>query len=345
MTIDLRLLRHAQALADHGSFSRAAEALGIAQPSLSRGIQELEARVGLPLFNRSRSGHEPTDFGRVFMQHVADVLAEVGDLEREVALAKGLGTGELSVGMGPYVAETLGPICAARFAAAHPGIRLRTVMNDPAVVARLLRARTVDLAIAEASVLEGEDAFEVVAELTPLSGWVVARAGHPLAGRTPLAFAEVLDYPFAQVVMLPPRVLKPILAARRAPSAHGAASTLPFPAIECPSIRFATGVVANTDAFTFASLGMVRAELDRGQIVPLLEAKWLGVEWSIVRLRKRTMSPAMVAFVEGVQRAHAEVLREESLLRERWLASLEGPSQTKQTKQTTRRSKAKPGDA
>ncbi len=339
MSIDLRLLRHAQALADHGSFSRAAVALGIAQPSLSRGIQELEARVGLPLFNRSRAGHEPTDFGRVFMQHVAEVLAEVADLEREVALAKGLGTGELSVGMGPYVAEVLGPICAARFAAAHPGVRLRTVMNDPAVVARLLRARTVDLAIAEASVLEGEGAFEVVAELTPIAGFVVVRAGHPLVGRTPLAFAEVLEYPFAQVVMLPPRVLKPILAARRALSVHGGASTSPFPAIECPSIRFATGIVANTNAFTFATLGMVRAELENRQIVPLLEAKWLGVEWSIVRLRKRTMSPAMFAFVEGVQRAHAEVLREESLLRERWLVSPDAPSQTRQT---TRRSKAKP---
>jgi hypothetical protein len=50
VSIDLRLLRHAQALAEHGSFSRAAEALDIAQPSLSRGIKDLESRVGQPLF-------------------------------------------------------------------------------------------------------------------------------------------------------------------------------------------------------------------------------------------------------------------------------------------------------
>jgi DNA-binding transcriptional LysR family regulator len=329
VSIDLRLLRHAQALAEHGSFSRAAEALDIAQPSLSRGIKELESRVGQPLFNRSRSGHEPTDFGRVFLQHAADVLAEVGDLEREVALAKGLGTGELSVGMGPYAAEVLGPICAARFAAAHPGVRLRIVMNDPALVARLLRARTVDLAIAEASVLEDDDAFEVIAELTPLAGYVVVRAGHPLAGKTSLRFPEVLDYPFAQVVMLPPRVLKPILAARHPSSVHGGVSAPPFPAIECPTIHFATQIVANANAFTFATLGMVRAELERGQIVPLLEAPWIRSEWNIVRLRKRTTSPAMDAFVDGVRRTHAEVLREEAVLRERWFASQEGPSQAK----------------
>jgi DNA-binding transcriptional LysR family regulator len=197
------------------------------------------------------------------------------------------------------------------------------------MVARSLRARTVDLAIAEASVLEGDDDFEVIAELTPLAGFVVVRAGHPLAGRTPLKFSEVLDYPFAQVVMLPPRVLKPILAARRPPSAHGGISPPPFPAIECPTIHFAKGIVASTNAFTFASLGMVRAELERGQIVPLLEAQWIRVEWNIVRLGKRRASPAMDAFVEAVQRAHAEVLREEALLRERWFASADGPSHAK----------------
>jgi DNA-binding transcriptional LysR family regulator len=268
----------------------------------------------------------------VFLQHAGHVLAEVGDLEREVALAKGLATGELSVGLGPYAAEVLGPVCAARFAAAHPGVRLRTLLNDPAVVARSLRARTVDLAIAEASVMEGDDDFAVIAELTPLAGYVVVRAGHPLAGRAALKFAEVLDYPFAQVVMLPPRVLKPILAARRPPSSlHGGASPPPFPSIECPTIHFAKSIVANANAnaFTFASLGMVRAELERGQIVPLLEAQWIRVEWNIVRLRKRTASPAMDAFVELVQRAHAEVLREEALLRERWFASPEGTSQAK----------------
>jgi len=320
MPIDLRLLRQAQALAEHGSFSRAAEALDIAQPSLSRGIKELEARVGLPLFNRSRSGIEPTDFGRVFLQHAVGVLAEVGDLEREVALAKGLGSGELSVGLGPFVAEVLAPACAARFAAARPGVRLRIMMTDPAAVARLLRSRTVDLAVAEASVLEQDDAFEVVAKLAPLEGCVVVRAGHPLAVKTSVEFADVLDYPFAQVVMLPPRVLKPILASRRPLPVHKGAAVPPFPAIECPTIHFAAQVVANSNAFTFASLGMVQAELERRQMVPLLQATWMRVEWSIMRLRKRSMAPSLIAFVEEVQRAHSDVLREEALLRERWFA-------------------------
>ncbi len=302
------------ALLDIGSFSRAADALGVSQPTLSRSIKELEARVGLPLFSRDRSGIEPTDFGRVFLQHAAHVLAEVGDLEREVSLAKGLGTGELSAGLGPYVLDVLGSGCAARFAAAHPGVRLRILMNDPALVARLLRARTVDLAVAEASVLEGDDAFEIITKLAPLAAYVVVRAGHPLAGKANIEIADVLDYPFAQVVMLPPRLLKPILAARRAPSSRSTMPSPPFPAIECPTLQMAARIVANSNAFTFATLGMVRAELELRQVVPVLQASWMRTDWNIVRLRKRTMSPAMIAFVAELERTHADVLREEEVL-------------------------------
>ena len=183
MKIKLHLLRQAQALTAHGSFSRAAAELNLSQPALSQGIKELEEQVGLQLFIRSRSGLELTDFGRVFMQYAADLVAGAADLEREVALAKGLATGELSVGAGPYVMETLAPICVPAFAAAHPGIRLRILMDSPSVLARFVRTRALDLGVAEASVLENNDNLEVVAKLAPLAGYVVVRTEHPLTVR------------------------------------------------------------------------------------------------------------------------------------------------------------------
>lgn len=318
MKIKLHLLRQAQALTAHGSFSRAAGALNLSQPALSQGIRELEEQVGLQLFVRSRSGPELTDFGRVFMQHAEELVSGAADLEREVALAKGLATGELSVGAGPYVMETLAPICVPAFAAAHPGVRLRILMDSPSVLARFVRTRALDLGVAEASVLENDDNLEVVAKLAPLPGCIVVRAGHPLTTRAPINLANVLEYPFAQVVMLPPRVLKPILASRRLAAPRSGTPPVPFPAIECPTLRLATNIVASSNAFTFATLGMVRAELERGQVVPLLHEPWMRSEWAIVRLRRRTMSPAMTAFVEELVRAHRQVLGEEEQLRECW---------------------------
>ena len=313
MQVDLRLLKQAMALVENGSFSRAADALGVSQPTLSRSIKELEERVGLPLFNRDRSGIEPTDFGRVFMEHARDLLARAVDLEREVALAKGLQTGEVGLGLGPYVAEALGPKCAARFAAASPAIRLRIVTDSPATVARALRARTVDIAVADSSALD-EDDLEVLVKLPPIDAYVIVRAGHPLGGKSPFQMSAMLDYPYAQVAMLPPRMLKPILSARPGRSAR---PRPPFPAIECPTVRLATNIVAGSDAFTFATLTMVREDLEAGRIVPLFREPWMRTEWNIVRLRKRTLSPAMAALVEELKRTHAEVQRAEVQLRNR----------------------------
>ncbi|HYN62029.1 MAG TPA: LysR family transcriptional regulator [Rubrivivax sp.] len=318
MKIKLHLLRQAQALKVHGSFSRAAAALNLSQPALSQGIKELEEQVGLQLFVRSRSGLELTDFGRVFMRHAEELVSGAADLEREVGLAKGLATGELSAGAGPYVMERLAPICVPAFAAAHPGVRLRILMDSPSVLARFVRTRALDLGVAEASVLENDDDLEVVAKLAPIPGYVVVRAGHPLTTRVPINLANALEYPFAQVVMLPPRVLKPILASRSLAAPRSGVPPVPFPAIECPTLRLATDIVASSDAFALAPLGMVRAELEQRRVVPLLHEPWMHSEWAIVRLRKRTMSPAMTAFVEELERAHREVLREEERLRERW---------------------------
>ena len=312
MQIDLRLLRQAQALAEYGSFTRAAEALNIAQPSLSRGIKELESRVGLPLFERLRSGHQPTDFGRVFLEHAAGLLAGFEDLERDVAQTKGLGTVETTVGFGAYAAEVLAPSFAPRFVAEHPTVRLRIRMEDPTSMARLLRARSIDVAVCESSVMADDEAIEIIDTLDPVAGHVIVRAGHPLAGMNGAAISEILAYPYAQVVMLPSRVLKPILAARRD-------SPMPtFPAIECPSFSLAARVVASTDAFTFASLGMVRTELDAGRVVPVMQADWMHAKWCIARLRKRVVSPAMFDVIEALKRAHQEALGAETELLAHW---------------------------
>jgi DNA-binding transcriptional LysR family regulator len=318
MKIKLQLLRQAQALTAHGSFSRAAAALNLSQPALSRGIKELEEQVGLQLFLRSRSGLELSDFGRVFMQRAAELVLGAEDLEREVALARGLATGEIAVGAGPYVMATLAPICVPAFAAAHPGVRTRILADSPAVLGRLVRMRTLDLCVAEASILEDDDDLEVVSRLPPLPGYLIVRNGHPLATKARISLADALEYPFAQVVMLPPRVLKPILASTRLTTPRSRTVPPPFPAIECPTLELAAKIVAKSDAFTFATLGMVSEEIERGEIVPVLQEPWMHSSWAVVRLRKRTMSPAMTAFVEQLEHAHGEVLRNEERLRARW---------------------------
>ena len=119
MLIDFRFIRHAIALAEHGSFSQAADVLGIGQPTLSRSIRDLESQVGRALFTRGRRGVKPTDFGYLFLKQAVLVAAQMQDLEREVALAKGLHKGELAVGFGPYPFNLLLPLALPRFITTH----------------------------------------------------------------------------------------------------------------------------------------------------------------------------------------------------------------------------------
>ena len=83
MPLELQQLRQVIALAEHGSFVRAAAALHISQPALSRSVRGLEQRFGNDLFVRTSSGVVPTDVGRLYIGRARDVLRLANELDRE----------------------------------------------------------------------------------------------------------------------------------------------------------------------------------------------------------------------------------------------------------------------
>lgn len=316
MPIDLRLIRYAAALAEHGSFTRAADALDIAQPTLSRGIRDLEADIGLPLFTRHRHGVEVTDFGYLFLEQAASVSAQVADLEREVALAKGLHKGELAVGLGPHVAELLLPHALPRFVSEHPAVRIRIQIDSIEVLGRALRQRALDFVVGESTILESDESIDVFEGLEPIKAYLFVRAGHPLVAAKEVSLRDVLGYPLVQVSRLPPRVLKPFL------EALGASSTtelsLPIPAVDCPTIPFAVETVLGSNAVMLVSLGMVKRELALRRVVPVCHESWMRSNWAFMKLRHRSPSPAATAFLAALRAANEASVTEDAMLERRW---------------------------
>ena len=119
MSVDLHLIRHALALAKHGNFRRAAQALHVSQPTISRNIAALERSLGVRLFDRTRSGVEPTEFGRLVLERGRDLLAGAADLRREVGLRAGLDSGSLAVSAGPHPFEISVVHALTRLVAEH----------------------------------------------------------------------------------------------------------------------------------------------------------------------------------------------------------------------------------
>ncbi len=137
---------------------------------------------------------------------------------------------------------------------------------------------------------------------------LLARAGHPLALRGGLTLADVAAFPLVQVLRLPPRLLKPFLAARGMRRRPVGTVAPPFPAIDCPSVDLALVTVEHSDAVMLGGLGAFRSEIRAGRLVPLLHEPWMRAEWAVTRLRRRSLGPAGVAFVEALRAAHARLL-------------------------------------
>ena len=120
----LRQIEIVKALAKHHHFGLAAKALRVSQPALTRSLKQLEAELGVTLFDRQ--GVTPTPFGEIVLRHGERAAAEFHELMREVALAKGLEVGELRIASGPYPADISGERAIGILSARHPNLGYRT---------------------------------------------------------------------------------------------------------------------------------------------------------------------------------------------------------------------------
>ena len=312
MTLDLRALRQLLALADHGSFGRAAAALRMTQPALSRSMKGLEAEVGAELFERSPTGAVPTDEGRLLIERARELVRAADELDRELLRRRVPGAGQVAFGAGPYPGETIVPAALTRFMAAHPLVRVRVVVRgDWDELLRRLRARELDFFVAETSTLDAEHDLDVERQAQH-PAYFVARRGHPLALRTTVRAEHTFSYPFLALSRYPPRVLQPMLATRQASDARQPGR--PFPAVELASLHAVKQVLLGSDAIAPLTLPCVADELERGTLVVLATESWVYTQYGLVRLRGHTQSAAASRFAECLREEEAALVRDESRL-------------------------------
>lgn len=182
MALNLHLLRLFAAVARHGGFSRAAEALHISQPAVSKGVREFEAQVGGRLLERGPGGVTPTEAGQVLLRHATALFAAERAAEEDLAALRGLTRGGLSVGASTTIGTYLLPPLLGAFHRAHPGVELRLRNANTAGVAELLLARELDVALVEGPV---EHPGLLVRPWREDRMVVIAAPGHRLAGTRP----------------------------------------------------------------------------------------------------------------------------------------------------------------
>jgi DNA-binding transcriptional LysR family regulator len=144
---DVKQLRVLKAVADHGSFSAAADALSYTQPAISQQIAALEKRAGTNLVDRGSRGVRLTDAGRALVEHAEVVIARLAAAEAELEAIAGIRGGRVRLASFPTAGASVLPPAVAEFTSRHPDVELSFVEREPEEAAQMLRAAELEIAI------------------------------------------------------------------------------------------------------------------------------------------------------------------------------------------------------
>jgi DNA-binding transcriptional LysR family regulator len=149
--MDLRHLLTLRTVVDKGSFSHAAEELGVSQPAVSFQIRSLEERLGHRLLDRSGRRVTLTDAGRVVDGYARRILAMEDDLEREISELSDHMAGPLVMGSSTGPGELLLPRLLGGFKAANPEVEISLVVQDTQTVCERVLEDDLELGVVGAA--------------------------------------------------------------------------------------------------------------------------------------------------------------------------------------------------
>jgi DNA-binding transcriptional LysR family regulator len=202
--LDVKQLRVLKAVAEHGSFSAAAEALSYTQPAISQQIAALEKSAGATLVDRTSRGVRLTDAGRALVDHAHVVLARLAAAEAELDAIAGVRGGRVRLAAFPTAGASLLPPAVARFAERHPEVELTFMEEEPEDSIQMLRAGELEVAIVfefhDLSPPEWDRLYGGI-ELHPLVEdpmYLALPSGHPLSRKPRVRLADLADETWIQ---------------------------------------------------------------------------------------------------------------------------------------------------
>lgn len=298
----MRQFEIVRALALHRHFGRAAAALGVSQPSLTRSLNRIEEEVGGSLFDRD--GVTPTVFGAIVLKHGATMLGAAAELARELSLTKGLDLGELSVAMGLYAADISGYAAAGLLSRNHPNLSIDLRVTDWPRAKEAVLTGAADLAFADIRVAVAGTDFDVYpVRAGPL--FFFCAADHPLAATANVAYADITLYPWAGP-SLPPGLAAALPEGQRC-CVTDKTTGLVRPRILVESFEAAKRIVIDGIALSAGLASQIAPEVAAGRLVLLPVATPIEIAYGFILKRNRIASPAVKAFMKIVRRLEAGV--------------------------------------
>jgi len=295
--MNLKHLAHWLALAETGSFSRAAEKLHITQSALSRSIQVLEDELGGPLVDRMGKKNELTPLGWSVLERARRIVHEAQELRQGAALLQQGGLGSLRVGLGSGPGAMLMTPWLQYMAVHHPTVQVAVSRGSTELQLVQLRERQLDALVVDVRRVDVAPDLNMV-DIVEMRAGFVCRQAHPILARhpAPVPFEDLLAYPIASTPLS--QEVARTMVDHYGPRANPGQMTT----LLCEEISSLIEVVRQTDAIYLGIVGAARQGLADGTLVELaMDPPFrAGARLAIVTLAGRTELPVMAVFRQFV---------------------------------------------
>jgi DNA-binding transcriptional LysR family regulator len=291
--METRQLEYFIALANIGSFSRAADTLHITQGALSKSIRALEDAFGGLLVDRLGRQVVLTPMGEFVFERAKRLVQDAENLLRSAEACKSDVRGVLKLGLGAGPGATLGAPLIRHLVRSYPELKLKIRRGSADSLIRDLRDRSIDLLIVDGRMLAPADDL-VVETLGGLPGGALCRSGHPLAKEAEVSFEQLIEYPIFSTSASDE-------AARMVVSRHGPQADLrKCITVECEELETLLAAAVMTDGVFLGVVAAAADQLRSGAMtkLPLVPPVNISVPVVLARLAGRS-EPVVAAAVRS----------------------------------------------
>jgi DNA-binding transcriptional LysR family regulator len=292
--MELRQLQNFLALAEHRTFRGAAESVHVTQQAVSKSIAQLEARLGVRLFDRKGRTVTLTTFGTLLLPHARAVGAELRQFDDQLDAYRGTRAARVRVGASPTLLGEVVPEALRRLAESQPRVAIVVQSANWDLLAPRLLAGELDLVLSTEPV-GPVDARIAVEPLCTEHNVVLARAGHPLAGTSPTP-RQLHRQPWIAITNFPRADddLRRYFAAAR--------MKVPVARVRTESNAFAIAWLQRTDALCALPSRAAAPDVAAGRVV-VLDAAITESHWNLVVASRRegTLSTATAALLKHLR--------------------------------------------
>lgn len=194
MSFTLRQLQYFVAVAEHGTVSHASQVLSISQSAVTEAVKDLEADLGVRLFDRHARGLAITHRGHSFLRHAKAILAEVSGARRALADTRAPISGRLHLGVTSLMAGYVMSDLLSKYRRANPNVSVTAIEDSGEYLEHLLIGGELDVAVMVISALRDRTALQTeILDVSPFRLWLPL--GHRLATQDSISLADVTAEP------------------------------------------------------------------------------------------------------------------------------------------------------